>query len=411
MPTGLYAGSYGWLLMFSLLNLKYSETTGLFMLLMISQLLSYMLWGWYSTTDPVYQQFVNAEVIWGVLGFCALGIVVGIGWLSTCLYHRHAGIAVQRTLMIGGMAIFLLVMLFAGWASGLFAMSLGAVLAGAPFIGMIMFPARAVLVTAGLGWFAIIAMAAATVWGVLPYAPIFQEHLISQSRDYAAFYFASQIYFVFPFLIMIIATSLLYLKQAGQREAQILHLSQTDPLTQLYNRRAAQDLLAEKLGRADRRPVSLVILDLDFFKKINDRHGHLVGDRVLLAVAGVLRDSVRQNDLVARFGGEEFVLILDGMSCHSAKNVAERCRQQIAACQVLNDHDQLVELSASFGVACLMSEGRREAVEEILHQADHALYAAKAAGRNQVVGHACPNLALGATHPLLKVIASTKVQQ
>lgn len=388
--------------MFSLLNLKYSETTGLFMLLMISQLLSYLLWGWYSTTDPVYQQFVNAEVIWRVLGFCVLGIVVGIGWLATCLYHRHAGLVVQRTLMIGGMAIFLLVMLFAGWASGLFAMSLGAVLAGAPFIGIIMFPARAVLVTAGLGWFAITAMSAATVWGGLPYAPIFQEHLISQSHDYAAFYFASQIYFVFPFLIMIIATSLLYLKEAGQREAQILHLSQTDPLTQLYNRRAAQNLLAEKLGRADQRPVSLVILDLDFFKKINDQYGHLVGDRVLVAVAAVLRDNVRQHDLVARFGGEEFVLILDGMSCQSAKNIAERCRQQITACKVLNDRDQLITLSASFGVACVLSNGDAAVVDEILQQADHALYEAKAGGRNQVVGHACPNAAMGMTHPLLR---------
>ncbi|MFZ3193833.1 MAG: GGDEF domain-containing protein [Moraxellaceae bacterium] len=385
-----------------MLNLKYSETTALFMLLMIGQLLSYILWGWYSVTDPVYQAFVQAEMVWYLLRFCVLSVLIGGVWLAACLYHRHAREQVQRVLMVGGMAIFLLVMLFAGWASGLFAMSLGAVLAATPFVGMIVFPARAVLITTGLGCIAIVIMAIATVQGVLPYAPLFQAQLMNESHDYAAFYFASQIYFVFPFLVLTILTSLVYLMQASQREAQILHLSQTDSLTQLYNRRTAQEALTQRLSRSERRPLSVVLLDLDFFKKINDQHGHLVGDRVLMAVAAVLRDSVRQNDLVARFGGEEFLLVLDGMSCNSAKNVAERCRQQIAACVVLNDHGHAVALSASFGVACMITNGDPIPVDEILRQADHALYAAKDAGRNQVVGHACPNAAMSMTHPLLR---------
>lgn len=388
--------------MFSLLNLKYSETTALFMLLMIGQLLSYVLWCWYSATDPIYQQFVHVSVAWQMIWFCLSGIVMGAIWLMMCWYHRYAKPALQQVLMIGGMTIFLFIMLCAGWASGLFAMSLGAVLAGAPFIGMIMFPARAVLVTTGLGCLAIISMATATVFWGLPYAPLFQEHLLSQSLDYAAFYFASQFYFVFPFLILTIATSLVYLKQASHREAQILYLSQTDALTDLYNRRTAQELLIELLNRSQRRAVSLILLDLDFFKKINDQHGHLVGDRVLVAVAAVLRASVRQHDVVARFGGEEFLLILDGMSCNSAKNVAERCRQQIAACLVLADDGQAVTLSASFGVACMMTGKQPIIVDEILRQADHALYEAKDAGRNQVVAHTCPNAAMGLTHPLLR---------
>ena len=388
--------------MFSLLNLKYSETTALFMLLMIGQLLSYVLWGWYSATHPMYQQFVDVLMIWRLIQFCVLGMLLGGAWLLVCLYCRHAVAATQRLLMFGGMAIFLLVMLGVGWASGLFAMSLGAVLAGAPFIGMIMFPARAVLVTTGLGWLAIITMAIATVsWG-LPYAPLFQEHLLSESLDYAAFYFTSQFYFVIPFLILTIATSLIYLRQSSRREAQILYLSQTDPLTNLYNRRTAQDLLIQLLQRIESRPVSVVLLDLDFFKKINDQHGHLVGDRVLIAVAAVLKDCVRQYDLVARFGGEEFLLILDGMSCNSAKNVAERCRQQIAASHLLDDEGQAVALSASFGVACIVTGTQQIAVDEILRQADHALYAAKDAGRNQVMVHACPNALMGMTHPLLR---------
>ena len=390
---------------FNLLSLKHSETTALFMLLMIGQLLSYLLWGWYSVTDPVYQQFVHAQMIGQVMWFCTFGVVLGGAWFTVCLYQRHAVDSVQRVLMFGGMAIFLSVMLFAGWASGLVAMALGTVLAGSPFIGMIMFPARAVLVTTGLGCVAIVMMAIATVHWDLPYAPLFKEHLMNQSLDYAAFYFASQMYFALPFLMLTVATSLLYLKQAGLREAQILHLSQTDSLTQLYNRRTAQEALTQQLSRSGSRPLSVVLLDLDFFKKINDQHGHLVGDRVLVAVAAVLRDTVRQHDLVARFGGEEFVLILDGMSCNSAKSVAERCRQQIEDCVVLNDEGQSVALSASFGVACIVTGAEQIAVNEILRQADHALYAAKDAGRNQVVSHSCPNAAMGMTHPLLRRMA------
>lgn len=388
---------------FSLINLRYSETTALFMLLMVGQLLSYMLWGWYSATHVDYQRFVNVAVVWSAMWFCGLGVLLGLGWGWICLQHRDAAPPTQRFLMCGGLAIFLLIMLFAGWLSGLFAMSLGVVLAGTPFIGMIMFPARAVLITAALAWLAIASMTVATIYFGLPYAPLFKEFQLSQSAEYAAFYFASQFYFVLPFLLLTISTSSLYLKQASRREAQILHLSQTDALTQLYNRRTAQDLMSQMLSRTERRALSVLLLDLDFFKRINDTHGHLVGDRVLIAVAAVLRLGLRQNDVVSRFGGEEFLLILDGMSCNSAKNVAERCRQQIAACVVLDDSGQRVPLSASFGVACVVTGNHPIAVDDVLRQADQALYQAKENGRNQVVGHACPNTAMGMTHPLLRL--------
>lgn len=115
---------------FNLLNLKYSEIKALLMLMMVGQLLSYALWGVYSATDPSYQLFVNIEVVWRGVAFCVCAIGLGFGWSSICLYHRHAPMAIQRKLMVGGLVVFLVVMLPAGWLSGLFAMSLGVVLVG-----------------------------------------------------------------------------------------------------------------------------------------------------------------------------------------------------------------------------------------------------------------------------------------
>lgn len=387
--------------MIDLGRLRHTETAALLMLLMVFQISNYTLWGLYAKAHPVFRYFIDSTVVDAIFWPALFTIVLGLVWAGLCWVQRTS-LRWKNILVHGALAIFVLVMLSAGFVSGLFAMSLGAILASSPFLGIILLPARMVLVTVGFAAVVIAVLGVLTIQDVLPYAPLFIEHPINQSPAYAGFYFLTQVYFVMPFLVVSIAVSLLFLQQSRRREAQILHLSQTDSLTQLYNRRTAQEALTQQLSRSGSRPLSVVLLDLDFFKKINDQHGHLVGDRVLVAVAAVLRDTVRQHDLVARFGGEEFVLILDGMSCNSAKSVAERCRQQIEDCVVLNDEGQSVALSASFGVACIVTGAEQIAVDEILRQADHALYAAKDAGRNQVMVHACPNALMGMTHPLLR---------
>jgi diguanylate cyclase (GGDEF)-like protein len=255
-----------------------------------------------------------------------------------------------------------------------------------------------VLITVGFAAVVIAVLGVLTVQGILPYAPLFIEQRLSASPAYAAFYFMTQVYFVMPFLVVSIAVSLLFLQQSRRREAQILHLSQTDSLTQLYNRRTAQAHLATLMQNPAGYPISVVLLDLDFFKKINDSYGHLTGDRVLKAVSQVLRDSLRKNDLIARFGGEEFLLILDGIPCNAAEKVAERCRVLLMNATVLNDEGQQITLTGSFGVACILTGGQ-VVIDDILRQADQALYRAKENGRNQVVRHACPYQQAGLTNP------------
>ena len=154
-----------------------------------------------------------------------------------------------------------------------------------------------------------------------------------------------------------------------------------DPLTGLGNRRAVDHQLPALLGdtAAGGRPVTLAILDLDHFKQINDRHGHLVGDRVLVATAQLMRECVRQADLVARIGGEEFLLVLPDADESLAREVCERIRQRVAG------HDWA---SVAPGLAVTLSAGLASAPPydetALATRADQALYRAKARGRNCV---------------------------
>ncbi len=383
--------------MIDLGRLHHTETAALLMLLMVFQISSYTLWGIYAKAHPIFHQFVDVFVVDAIFWPAIFSVCVGLVWGGLC-WRQRTSLRWKNILVHGSLAIFVLVMLGAGFVSGLFAMSLGAILASSPFLGIILLPARMVLITVGFASVVIAILAMLTIQGILPYAPLFVEQPISQSPAYASFYFLTQAYFVMPFLVVSIAVSLLFLQQSRQREAQILHLSQTDPLTQLYNRRTAQERLAELMQNPAGYPISVVLLDLDFFKKINDSHGHLIGDRVLKKVSHVLRDSLRKNDLIARFGGEEFLLILDGITCHTAEKVAERCRVLLLNTVVLNDAGERVALTGSFGVACILTGGQF-VLDDILRQADEALYQAKENGRNQVVIHACPNQCLELTNP------------
>ncbi len=161
-------------------------------------------------------------------------------------------------------------------------------------------------------------------------------------------------------------------------------LANTDVLTGLPNRRFLFDRLAEEAVEADRfaRPLSLVLLDIDHFKRINDRFGHPGGDEVLRQVARSLRNGLRRYDVAARFGGEEFALLLPNTGGELAREVAERARRRLADDEVEVAEGETLRVTASFGVA---ERHPGESVEEVVRRADDALYRAKAEGRDRVV--------------------------
>ena len=156
---------------------------------------------------------------------------------------------------------------------------------------------------------------------------------------------------------------------------------QLDPLTKVLNRRGFEERFKQKKYEAASQTWSLLACDLDFFKRINDTWGHATGDRVLQVVTGILQDHVRGSDLVARFGGEEFVVLVAGDGL-VAQRVAERIRQKVAQQAVSDLNGGHVTVSIGIAVLHDMSE---KGLSQAFRQADAMLYTAKRSGRNQVV--------------------------
>lgn len=173
------------------------------------------------------------------------------------------------------------------------------------------------------------------------------------------------------------------LRRAWQQEQAAAREARTDSLTGLVNRRRFSEAAAAEWGRSIRygRPSSLILFDLDRFKQINDEHGHAAGDMVLKQVAEVCQFEIRDFDLLARIGGEEFAVLLPETSAVAAVGLAERLRRCIERLQVQTTGG-ILRPTASFGVAPLALEGHDWT--EALHLADGALYRAKENGRNRV---------------------------
>lgn len=212
----------------------------------------------------------------------------------------------------------------------------------------------------------------------LPYAPLFSEKLNLSIFYHNTFWVISMIVLYLPIMLVSILLFELLLWQWRKREEKYEEFSKTDSLTGVYNRRFV-DLTLKNLELTHEN-YALALLDLDHFKSINDRYGHCIGDRVLKRVTEVLSLNIRQNDIVGRYGGEEFILILRQKTLDQAVDIAERCRKQLEQEMIRVNTTEFIRISASFGVAISGSN----LFEKAINHADQALYRAKASGRNQV---------------------------
>ncbi len=178
---------------------------------------------------------------------------------------------------------------------------------------------------------------------------------------------------------ILIARISTHIELKKQRDS-LVNLAMRDQLTNLFNRHYLLETANHRVARAMRNDirVSLMMMDIDHFKLINDNHGHSTGDAVLKAFATVIRQESRQEDIVARFGGEEFVIFLDGCDLATSKGVAERIRQKLEALR-----PEGLDVTVSIGIAELQSG--TEGFTELVKRADEAMYKAKNQGRNKVV--------------------------
>lgn len=159
----------------------------------------------------------------------------------------------------------------------------------------------------------------------------------------------------------------------------------TDGLTKLYNRKFIDERISDEMIRAERyeRDCSVIILDIDFFKKVNDTYGHNVGDLVIQRVARTLDDTARSTDVVSRYGGEEFLMLLTETNAKGAVKVADRIREKVEAMEINLDDGRMVKVSISAGVAGFKA-AYSGSVPKFVEVADQGLYRAKESGRNQV---------------------------
>lgn len=174
------------------------------------------------------------------------------------------------------------------------------------------------------------------------------------------------------------------------RISDLEHETLTDPLTGIYNRRFMEQRLAEEISKARRYcfQLSILLFDLDHFKRVNDQHGHQAGDRMLIEISNLVNEQLRDSDILSRYGGEEFLVIAPNTGPADAALLAERLRARIEANPFLKDDDELtargIHTTISIGIASFDDDNDNE--ETLIGNADRNLYQAKHGGRNRVIG-------------------------
>ena len=328
---------------------------------------------------PMISAYLQQPVLHQAVLFSLLMLIFWCGFLMATLRvrKRNPGSPVPGRVLVYMAGHPLVVM---AYFNGVYTLNAGILLAVLPAFGFILFENRHVMAAMLITWTELVLLAIAISLGLVADAPLYGDP--APARVLTPMWVLMQVILSFPLALLFLLLTRSIVNALREREAQVAEMARRDALTGLWNRGYHQELTELEVARARRGdyPLAVVVADLDFFKRINDSHGHAIGDQALKLAAQALKQSVRDIDHVGRFGGEEFVLLLVDCDQNTAMMIAERCRRAIEAI-TLAHKGQVIPLTASFGVA--IGSGRQLDAERLFIDADAALYQAKEGGRNQ----------------------------
>ncbi len=354
-------------------------------LVMLVQNLQYDLWALWATNHPQARQFLHIKVIQSTVWYgAAFVLVIAIFHLIARSLAAGTNESLRFWLPVAIACVYSLNMSFFGYLIGTMSLASGIVMVGAPIFGFLLLEKRVVYCGTAVASVLVVCLTAAALNGTIPYAPLLQhDHLVTGPGS--LFWVYSLIFFILPYVMVLVGMSELLINKVLERESEVRYLSERDPLTGLLNRRSINHRIEHFHGDEKSRhsAIAILLIDLDHFKQINDNHGHPTGDRVLELTAQVLRDSVRQQDMVGRFGGEEFIIVLLGARVTQCQEVAERIRLSLKSLRPLNEQGIPVDVAGSIGIAW-SPEMVRHSFGEMVQTADAALYRSKTEGRNRV---------------------------
>ena len=334
-------------------------------------------WDLFVLYQPQFYPWVNLAVIHTHLSLGMIFMSVFIGLLLLCHFCSQQR-WVEKFMPMLSVQLFTLVLLIHGYFVGSFSPATMVGYVGWACVGLILFDRKIIYCALAPATIVLLLLNYLSTFAGLPYAPLFNMEPMNQTVM-NPFWVMSMFFFLVPLMLVCLFLFEILLSQWRIREATIATLSRIDPLTNVMNRRSIANQL-EQLHQQRKALYSVVLLDLDHFKHINDNYGHDMGDQVLIQVAECLAQHVREQDMIGRFGGEEFILLLPNTTTEQAQHVAERCRIALTELNFVYEQ-QPFSISASFGIS---SSQNASEPQQIIRQADQALYAVKTAGRNQV---------------------------
>ena len=273
-------------------------------------------------------------------------------------------------------------LMMVGYIAGMMTILTGVFTIGSILAGLLLFERRIMFYSTLPCLIVLYVTSILTVMHVLPYAPLYLPYsmIVEETQSYFLLVNLFATTFIGTILVVLFNS---FLDRWMDRERKQRHLMTIDPLTQILNRRGIATQL-ERIYTTNSnldQPISISLIDIDFFKKINDQYGHDCGDQVLVHIAKLLRLNIRENDHLRRYGGEEFIVVFENTNLTTAQSILERCRKAIEQHELAYD-GQIIRFTASFGLAYATLENSDQ--QRLILATDQALYRAKETGRNKI---------------------------